>query len=290
MTSTLHELCKYMQHCTEKLEEEIKRNIDNCHKLLLDNEATEIKLALEKAKDYHFKEILDILNVIVTNIKKVIFHEEKIRSLSDEEAMSLEELKRYSHVQRQVSVYSNNEKREKRRVASEISIGSLEAWEQYLEKKKEEETLNEAEKSEMSKRKRPTGRRRKKKLVSSTFNNFLDYRTGGRSLDSILEGDTKEEPLNTNSDSKESDGRNFSLESSLGYDKSMVDSNNEESLEEILKDMHCFSFDSSREDVNLEIGEVSQRRRRENNEPLDGSIHLTGDEPKVVDVVVSTRL
>ncbi|KAJ8972019.1 hypothetical protein NQ314_000401 [Rhamnusium bicolor] len=200
MPSALSELCKLMQNCTEKLEEEIKNNINDCHKLLLSNQATETKLALEKAKDYHYKEILDFLK--------------------DVNNFTPEELKRYSYVQRQVNAFSSTEevvnKREKRRVASEVSLESLEAWEVYLEKKAEEEKQIQEEKSAIPKRKRMNNRRRKKKFVSSTFNNFL----GDRMLDSISEDGVSEEDFNLNDRLLLEENRNdneeeYSLESAV---------------------------------------------------------------------------
>ncbi|KAJ8923158.1 hypothetical protein NQ315_001712 [Exocentrus adspersus] len=186
MPSALTELCKNLQADTEKLEAELKNNIAQCHKLLIDNKATATRMALEKAKDYHYKEVLDILKDIVNNIRKIIFHEQKIKKLNDEVNITPEELKRYSYVQRQVQAFSNGQgvvtKREKRRVASEISVESLEAWELYLEKKEEEEKVVHVEKVEIPKRKTES-KRRKKKFVSSTFNNFLDGRNGSVAFD-----------------------------------------------------------------------------------------------------------
>lgn len=189
MSATLNELCTNLQENTEKLEEEIKRNIVDCHQLLIDKKATQTKLALEKAKDYHYKEVLDILKDIVNNIKKIIHHERKIRELDDEGNFTSDELKRYSYVQRQVQAFSTPEevvtKREKRRVASAISVESLEAWEQYLEKKEEEKAI-QVEKTTIPKRK-TKGNRKKKKFVSSTFNNFLDGKCNSLGLESIVE-------------------------------------------------------------------------------------------------------
>ncbi|XP_018573570.1 uncharacterized protein LOC108912725 [Anoplophora glabripennis] len=194
MSSALTELCRNLQDNTEKLEDEIKRNIVDCHKLLIDQKATQIKLALEKAKDFHYKEVLDILKEIVNSIRKIIYHEQRIRTLDDEKNVSPDELKRYSYVQRQVQAFSNPEeavtKREKRRVASAISVESLEAWELYLDKKEEEEKAIQVEVTKIPKRLETKGNRKKKKRVSSTFNNFLDSKCGSRSLDSILEEQT----------------------------------------------------------------------------------------------------
>lgn len=190
MSSALTELCRNLQDNTGKLEEEIKRNIADCHKLLIDQKATQVKLALEKAKDFHYKEVLDILKEIVNSIRKIIYHEEKIRTLDDENNVSADELKRYSYVQRQVQAFSNPgeviTRREKRRVASAVSVESLEAWELYLDKKEEEEKAIQVEEMKIPKRE-AKGNRKKKKFVSSTFNNFLDGKCPSRSLDSILE-------------------------------------------------------------------------------------------------------
>ncbi|XP_060523023.1 uncharacterized protein LOC132700003 [Cylas formicarius] len=193
--ATLKDLCLILQQCTEKIGEETKTALNDLTNLITSQTMTEVKLSLEKAKDYHYKEIMSSLEEILKHVRLVLFHEEKIRWLSDEHHFTQDELKRYSYVQRQVNAFSKskseeaiftNVKREKRRVASEVSIGTLEAWEKYLDCRAGEEQKVEEVKKPVPKRTNSDSRRRKK-FVSSTVEAFLENNQRRYDLDSIVE-------------------------------------------------------------------------------------------------------
>ncbi|KAJ8957393.1 hypothetical protein NQ318_004873 [Aromia moschata] len=242
-------------------------NIDDCHKLLLSNEAIETKLALEKAKDYHYKEILDFLRKILVDIRKIIFHEEKN--------------------QRQISIFSNSQeevvtKREKRRVASEISIGSLEAWEHYLEKKAQEEKAVSVEKSEISKKEEAQKQEEEKEL------------------DSILEGDVQEEGDNNQGVLNSSNRKSNTLESEVEPNKECDRNSTTESEVYTFvgdKDTGTVSNRSYSGDENM--NEKESRNWKDNNkysitnivDAINDEIHLeeSSNKPKIVDVVYKKK-
>lgn len=295
MSTTLSELCRNLQDNTEKLEEEIKRNIVDCHQLLIDKKATQNKLGLEKAKDYHYKEVLDILKDIVNSIRKIIHHERKIRELDDEGNFTTDDLKRYSYVQRQVQAFSHSDdtevvtKREKRRVASVVSVESLEAWELYLEKKEEQEKAIQVEKIPVPKRK-TEGNRKKKKIISSTFNNFLDSKCENGGLESIIE----DEPPNATDRLAEVDTGNFESFNGKGSKPNRCGRR----LERVSGASLSSIYESDSEDESfknaLNEDEKSQRPNLSTLDIIESlnqelCLDATNDDtkPKIVDVVVS---
>lgn len=138
MATNLKDFCYTLRDCAQKLEEELMININDCNNMVVSGLGSEIKIALDKAKDIHYKEILTFMREIIINIRKIIYHEEQIRSLSNKEKLSDEEIKKYSYVQRQVSRFDNKVvmRRERRRGVSNLSSSSLDAWEKYMEEHK----------------------------------------------------------------------------------------------------------------------------------------------------------
>ncbi|CAG9773752.1 unnamed protein product [Ceutorhynchus assimilis] len=197
---SMKQFCKTLKQCAEKLEEDLKYNINGFHNQFFGKTMTETKLALERAKDYHYKEIIDSIAIILKNVEIIIFHQDKIEWLGQEDNFTSEDLKRFSYVKRQVFAFSkqdnvsrseenlskNVSKRERRRTASEISIGTLEAWEKYLDKK-EDPIENIEEIKKIVPKRTLSNARARKKFVSSTVGGFLDYEERRRNLDSIVE-------------------------------------------------------------------------------------------------------
>lgn len=198
--ANLREFCQLLENCAVRLEEEIRSSIEICRKSMMTNEFTDTKLALEKAKDYHSKEIVTILSGIITNIKQIIYHEGKIRQLNDKEKLSDEELNRYSYVKRQVSAFSGGEKvvrRELRRSASETSVYCLDTWETFLDNEDmKQKTLCGSNSlpniNVVSKRNSIRRKRKEKKFISSTFQDILEDDEGGfKVLDILTEEPSK---------------------------------------------------------------------------------------------------
>lgn len=229
MPSALSHLCSLLHNCTEELEKETKNSINDCCNRITTKQMTDVQVALDKAKDYHYKEIINILSEIITNVKKMLFHEEKIRKLNDQENLTDTEIKRYSHVRRQISNFSGDcpttevvkrapkpnddtestparplSRREIRRAASEVSVYSLEAWEQYqMQKEQEESTLTSAISMPNininPKLRLQVGKRKQTKFISSTFNNILDDVTKSKSLELLNENIEEEKESDGNS-------------------------------------------------------------------------------------------
>ncbi|CAH2008927.1 unnamed protein product [Acanthoscelides obtectus] len=138
--AALGEFCECLKNCADKLEADIRININEFHNMVTEGVVDEVKLALDKAKDYHYKEIIRFMEDVVNNVRKIMLHEQEIRRLQRQEQMTDEERKRHSYVRRQIKAFNGSDKvtrREIRRAASERSINSLEAWELYLDKKAE---------------------------------------------------------------------------------------------------------------------------------------------------------
>lgn len=200
MSTTLKEFCHLLENCASRFEEEIRNSIEICRQNLLLNEFTDTKVALEKAKDYHCKEIIKILAGVLTNVKQIIYHDNKIRQLSNRGKLSDEELKDYSYVRRQVSAFSGGEKvvrRELRRATSENSVYCLETWENFLEEEVNKKAVYLSTSlpniNEVPKRNSPKSKRKQKKLVSSTFENILeDEEPRFRSMETLAEESTNE--------------------------------------------------------------------------------------------------
>nr|CAH7769337.1 unnamed protein product [Callosobruchus chinensis] len=171
----------------------------------------EVKLALDKAKDYHYKEIIRFMEDIVNDVRKIVLHEHEIQRLQRQERMTEDERKKHSYVRRQIRAFNGSTKvtrREIRRAASEQSINSLEAWENYLDKKGEtglstslpELTFPPAQKRQ------PGKSRRNQKNRSSTFNSILDNSSvASQNLGNISEEDKVEEQADDSSIAEYSD-------------------------------------------------------------------------------------
>lgn len=204
----LKDFCKTLQTCAAQLEAELRININDYNNLVHDNIADESKAALEAAKNYHYSEIIGAVGDIVEKVKMIIFHQNKLEWLSDESNFTGDYLKRFSFVKgqiynfpqqqaQQIAKLSRSEqnlsvsyrtKRERRRTASECSMTSLVAWENYLDQKEKSNSvvepliIEEEIKKSVPKRTLSNARARKK-FVSSTFGGFLDYDTNGKGQD-----------------------------------------------------------------------------------------------------------
>ncbi|XP_066139832.1 myosin-11-like [Euwallacea fornicatus] len=205
----LRDFCKSLYQCSEKLEAELRININDFNNFIHGKSVDETAIALERAKDYHFQEIFDAVEVILEKVKVVVFHQEKIDWLSDSRNFTANYLKRFSYVKNQIYNFTKPEtitrseenlsrkvKRERRRTVSEISVGSLESWEKYLDKKKENDDSAADVPIEVKKevpKRTSANRRARKRFVSSTFGGFLDNETAHKpGLESIMEGVTPE--------------------------------------------------------------------------------------------------
>lgn len=200
MTTSLKEFCQLIENCVDKVEEEMRNSIETCRQTLLINAFTDTKVALEKAKDYHYKEIIKLLAGVITNVKQIIYHENKIQQLSKKGKLTDEELKDYSYVRRQVSAFSGGEKvvrRELRRATSENSVYCLETWENFLKEDLNKDFLYLSNSlpniNDVPKRQSPKRKRKQKKLVSSTFENILEDEEGRfRSMETLIEETTNQ--------------------------------------------------------------------------------------------------
>lgn len=210
----LKDFCKSLQSCAAQLETELRININDYNNLVHDNIADESKAALEAAKNYHYAEIIGAVGDIVEKVKMIIFHQSKLEWLSDESNFTGDYLKRFSFVKGQIYNFpqqqadqiaklskseqnlsvSYREKRERRRTASECSLTSLQAWENYLDQKEKntlvaEPLIIEEQTKKSVPRRTLSNARARKKFVSSTFGAFLDSDTNsqGQDLESIIE-------------------------------------------------------------------------------------------------------
>ncbi|XP_066249213.1 repetitive organellar protein-like [Euwallacea similis] len=206
----LRDFCKSLHQCSEKLEAELRISINDFNNFIHGKSIDETVIALERAKDYHFQEILDAVRVILEKVKVIVFHQEKIDWLSDSTNFTANYLKRFSYVKNQIYNFQKPQtvtrseenlpykvKRERRRTVSEISASSLESWEKYLDQKEGNKNIAEDVvieiKKEVPKRTSPNARARKK-FVSSTFGGFLDNEaTQKPALESIVESSSPEE-------------------------------------------------------------------------------------------------
>ncbi|XP_056631008.1 uncharacterized protein LOC130441376 [Diorhabda sublineata] len=179
---TFHEFCKHLYHCAEKLENELKGNIDDSNEMITNKETIDVKLPLQKVKVYHYNEIIKLIKHIETDLKKILYHEECVIKLEKTKKLSGEELQHYcstGDVDEQNSINDKSfVRRQRRRAASEVSLYTLSTWEAYLQKKSEEENNFKSESAsglvEIPKRNKPMSKRKKKKFVSSTFNDILE--------------------------------------------------------------------------------------------------------------------
>lgn len=201
MSTTLKDFCHLLENGANTLEEEIRNSIEICRQSLLNSKLPDTKVALEKAKDYHCKEIINILSGIVTNIKQIMYHENKINQLNNKGKLSEAELKEYSYVKRQVSAFSGGEKvvrRELRRATSENSVYCLDTWENFLKDEVNKDALYLSTSlpniNDVPKRHSPKSKRKQKKLISSTFENILedDEEARFKSMDTLLEENTND--------------------------------------------------------------------------------------------------
>ncbi|XP_076257646.1 uncharacterized protein LOC143194799 isoform X2 [Rhynchophorus ferrugineus] len=208
---TLKELCGAIQEYVNKLECELKIELNDLQNKLSDNKLDELSLSQENAKNYHYEEIMRSLSNIVTSIKKLEFHMSQIEWVGG--ITDKEQLRRFSYVRRQIYAFSQNvsenktdnvplTKIEKRRSAAELSIGSLDAWENYMkQKEKAEENLAKADLPKPVVKRKPFNLKKRKKFVSSTFGEFLDE-DANSSLYVISEDEARsQDSLNTDSTS-----------------------------------------------------------------------------------------
>lgn len=214
---SLRDFCQSLQQCAEKLEQEVKCNINEAHNLFFAKAMDETRLAVEKAKDYHYEEIVKALNQILENVKSLISHQDKIEWLNNEANFSSTDLKQYKKVptrteqkpsfSRSVENIPQSTKRDRRKTVSEVSAQTLEAWEKYLDQKEsnESEVLEIATKTEKTVPRRTlSNARARKKFVSSTMGAFLD--DNGRpagSLESIIERSQNDEEIHNANYSEE---------------------------------------------------------------------------------------
>ncbi|VEN47276.1 unnamed protein product [Callosobruchus maculatus] len=207
----LGQFCDCLKNCADKLEEDIRTNINEFHNMVTEGAVDEVKLALDKAKDYHYKEIVRFMEDIVNDVRKIVLHEHEIQRLQRQERMTEDERKRHSYVRRQIRAFNGSTKvtrREIRRAASEQSINSLEAWENYLDRKGETGlSTSLPELTFPPVQRRQTGKsRRNQKNRSSTFNSILDSSSvASQNLGNISEEDKVEEQADDSSVAEYSD-------------------------------------------------------------------------------------
>ncbi|CAH2008925.1 unnamed protein product [Acanthoscelides obtectus] len=108
--AALGEFCECLKNCADKLEADIRININEFHNMVTEGVVDEVKLALDKAKDYHYKEIIRFMEDVVNNVRKIMLHEQEIRRLQRQEQMTDEERKRHSYVRRQIKAFNGSDK------------------------------------------------------------------------------------------------------------------------------------------------------------------------------------
>nr|CAI5844461.1 unnamed protein product [Callosobruchus analis] len=196
------------------------------HNMVTEGVMDEVKLALDKAKDYHYKEIIRFMENIVNDVRKIVLHEHEIQRLQAQERMTEEERQRHSYVRRQIRAFNGTTKitkRDIRRAASEQSIHSLEAWENYLDKKGETGlSTSLPELTFPPVQKRSTGNsRRNQKNRSSTFNSILDSGSlASQYLGNISEEDKVEEQADNSSLTENSESMGESRNKLYSYSES----------------------------------------------------------------------
>ncbi|XP_044272814.1 uncharacterized protein LOC123016466 [Tribolium madens] len=160
MTSRLHHISKELEKCVEFLEDDVKKSLSQVSQKLDDN-----LVALEASKDYHYKQILIQLQQIKDCIKIIATHDQSLQSLQGKINNSSRIDK--SYIKKQVETFQNFgtvTTREHKPIRSRQSqMKCLECWEQLMESP---EQLNIPKRSNSS--------RKLKKIVSSTFETFLD--------------------------------------------------------------------------------------------------------------------
>lgn len=136
MAATFRELCGLIENCTKRLQDEVKNSINQCHLDLVESDFENATIALEKAKDYHRKEIIKLISGIIINMKQIVFHEDKIRQINFKDKLSSEELKQYSNVESDGAKFVGDTvvRRKLRRATSEASLNCLDMWNAYLNK------------------------------------------------------------------------------------------------------------------------------------------------------------
>ncbi|KAL1494549.1 hypothetical protein ABEB36_010130 [Hypothenemus hampei] len=213
MFMALKELSTTLQQYVENMEKDLRKDINDFNNLMFEKNASETVIALERAKDYHRQEIVNALQHIQREIKRMVFHQKQLRWFHDEAAnFTPENLKRFSYFKKQVyeeiptrptltrSVENLNtrSKKERRRTVSEVSLETLNAWEMYLDQKQEQvEQEKQLEVSTNVPRRTLSNSRSRKKFVSSTLGEFLDGDVTKHSgLESII--DCEEEDTEDN--------------------------------------------------------------------------------------------
>lgn len=261
VSGTFKEFCKDLYRCAEKLEDELKENIDESKQLISNKETIDVKLPLQKVKIYHYSEIIKLLRHIETDLKKILYHEECVNKLEMTRNLCGEEIEHYCSTEDMNEQNSINDKsfirRQRRRAASEVSLYTLSTWEAYLEKKAEEEDSFKPQSAtrsvEIPKRNKPMSKRKQKKFVSSTFNDILE-------IDSLNNGALSNKCTSIIEDEEYSDDQEINKNLSKNYSCS------ENDLFEKIKDA---------EDKKLRS--------------FVSEAHLESTKPKIVDIVYKKK-
>ncbi|CAH0563967.1 unnamed protein product [Brassicogethes aeneus] len=174
--------------CCIQLEITVTENLENITTRLREGDYD-----IEKAKDYHYKEILKKLKNIKSQVDSIRENEAELDHLNSIDVLNEAERKRYSYVQEKVKVFSRSEcnlntlhLRESRRASMMASQNSLNAWEQILETNKEKPADVFLKPPVRNK----SICRKNKKFISETFDNFLEEKPDLETLNSIPETDT----------------------------------------------------------------------------------------------------
>ncbi|RZC33198.1 hypothetical protein BDFB_002302 [Asbolus verrucosus] len=183
MTSTLHQMYKNLEKCTESLEHDVKTSLEQLDPTHAFDENV---LALEGSKDYHYKQILDQLRQIKEHIRIIADHDQSIQSIQakiskGDEGSSSRIDKNY--IKKQVETFQkfgvvNRRLHKPVRPHETSSMKFLESWERILE----DQDVNENPTKALSLViRREESLRRKKKVISSTVDTFLESVTDKKS-------------------------------------------------------------------------------------------------------------
>lgn len=175
---TFKHFCDCLYKCAEKIEEELKTNILDTEDLIIKSETIDVKLPLQKVKIYHYNEILQIMNGIKINIKKIVYHDNCIKKLEITRKLSEDEVKNYFAIKSKstedlTSTEPVRMRHSRRASSTTLYEYTLSTWEAYLQKKEQQIDVTQT-KSTVAKRSAPKTKRKQRKLVSSTFNDILD--------------------------------------------------------------------------------------------------------------------
>lgn len=230
---------------------------------------SETYAALEKAKLYHYKEIVKNLMEIKTQMSLVRFNFQKIEEFNRKQRLSAEEQKRYSYVTQQIEKFGKPQSQEvvkrlsgRSRHNSDNSsvIESLHVWEDYLVQKEKSESMPNLSSLSIDVPKRShLSNRKNKKFVSSTFNDILEdqnvvdhereninvieedefsdtssvasYRTAD-DLDDFYQEDSNEKDLNSHTDENLNDLSDYKKVDAKNYSLTNILENLQEFIEE----------------------------------------------------------